>query len=105
MTRSRRLAAFAVLLSVLATAGCHTMRFQVTDAPHQNVVYDRKAYFLWGLAPTRKVDVLQHCPNGVTAIREQTTFVDGIFSLFTLGLYEPRSSWYYCRAEAAGGVQ
>lgn len=97
--------ALTVTIAMLATAGCHTMRFQVSDTPHDKVVYDRKAYFLWGLAPTKKVDVLTHCPAGVTAIREQTTFVDGLCSLFTLGLYEPRSSWYYCRAEAAEGVQ
>jgi hypothetical protein len=72
------------------------MRFEVADRDHANVVYDRKAFFVWGLAPTKEVDVATHCPYGVAAIREETTFVDGLLGLVTLGIYQPRSSWYYC---------
>lgn len=87
-----------MLLAVLAAAlaGCHTMRFEVSSEPHRNVVYDRKSFFLWGLAPTQRVDVSEHCPHGVAAIREETRFSDGFFNLITLGVWVPRSSWYYC---------
>jgi hypothetical protein len=72
------------------------MRFELSDEPHAEVVYDRKSFFLWGLVPTKKVDVSRFCPGGVAVIREETRFSDGFFQAITLGIYEPRSSWYYC---------
>jgi len=85
---------------LLALGGCHSMRFEVSDGPHGEVVHHRKSFWLWGLAPTREVDVSAHCPAGVAAVREETSFSDGFFSLLTLGIWEPRSSWYYCLEEA-----
>jgi hypothetical protein len=91
--------AWAVL--ALAASGCHTMRFDVGTGRVSEVVYERKSFYLGGLAPTRKVDVSVHCPNGAVAIKEQTTFVDGLLSVITLSIWTPRSSWYYCAAEGA----
>ena len=85
-----------LLLLLVAGSACHTMRFEVSGRDHANVVYERKAFFVWGLAPTREVDVATRCPYGVAAIREETTFVDGLLGFITLGIYQPRSSWYYC---------
>jgi len=86
----------ALALLRILSSGCHTMRFEVADEPHGRVVYDRKSFFLWGLAPTREVDVSAYCPAGVAAIREETRFSDGFFGFVTLGIWQPRSSWYYC---------
>ena len=88
-----------VLALVIVISGCHTMNIEVTDQDHVNVVNERKSFFFWGLTPTKKVDVSQHCPNGVTAIRESTLFVDGVFELITLGIWSPRSSIYFCAGE------
>ena len=98
MAQRRSIAAISlgVLLTLL---GCHTMRFEVGDGQVGETVYDRKSFFLGGLAPTRNVDVAAYCPNGAVAIEEETTFVDGLFSFFTLSIYTPRSSTYYCSAE------
>lgn len=60
-------------------------------------VHDRKSFWLGGLFPTREVDVSQHCPYGAWRVREEISFVDGLFNLLTLGIWSPRSSWYYCR--------
>lgn len=95
-------AKFLVLIvsaGAVLLAGCHTMQFELSSTPHERVVYDRKSFYLWGLAPTKKVDVATRCPAGVSAIREETTFTDGLLGFFTLGIYQPRSSWYYCLAE------
>jgi hypothetical protein len=88
-----------VFLLIVAVAGCHTMRFEVSREPHAEVVYERKSFFLWGLTPTREVDVSAHCPAGAAAIREETRFSDGFFGVITLGIWQPRSSWYYCLSE------
>ena len=100
MRVGRAIAAAALLAALLG--GCHTMRFELTDKPSDRVVYDRKSFLLWGLVPTRTVDVAQYCPNGVAAIRERTTFTDGLLAFITLDVWEPRSSWYYCLPSAAG---
>ena len=85
--------------AVLLSSACHTMKFDVGSGPVDQVVYERKSFYLGGLAPTVNVDVSEHCPNGAVAIREETTFVDGLLSLVTLSIYTPRSSWYYCARE------
>ena len=87
--------------AVALSSGCHTMKFDVGSGPVEQVVYERKSFYLGGLAPTVKVDVSEHCPNGAVAIREETTFVDGLLSFVTLSIYTPRSSWYYCAREEA----
>jgi hypothetical protein len=59
-------------------------------------VTDRNHFFLWGLVPTKTEDARGRCPNGVEAIREETNFVDGIAQLFTIGIWSPRSTTYFC---------
>lgn len=91
--------------AVLASAGCHTMHFELRDEPNADVVYERKHFYFWGLTPTIEVDMRKHCPNGVIAVREETTFVDGLCELPTLGIWSPRSSWYYCRPAPEEGAK
>lgn len=89
-----------VLSAAVLLGGCHSMRFDVApERPVSEVVYERKAFFLFGLAPTREVVLTDHCPHGVVAVREEQTFVDGLLNLVTLGIYAPRSSWYDCAAQ------
>ena len=83
---------------VLAIAGCHTMRFELANEPTAQTVTERKSYYLWGLTPTEVVDVRQRCPYGAAAVKERTTFVDGLLGALALGIWSPRSSTYYCRA-------
>ena len=91
-----------LLLLLVAMSGCHTMRFEVSNEPHTQIVSHRKSFFFWGLTPRREMDVTQFCPDGVAAIREQTRFSDGLFSVMTLGIWQPRSSWYYCLGRGSG---
>lgn len=81
---------------MLLSAGCHTMHFDVVDRPHAMVVEQRNDYFLWGLVPQEEVDVSRSCPNGITALREETTFLNGICHLLTLGIWAPQSVSFYC---------
>jgi hypothetical protein len=93
---------FSTLVLLAALLGCHTMQFEVVDSDHTKRVYHRNHFFLWGLAPTVEVDVSHYCPAGIAAIREETTVVDYLFlTVPTLGIYQPRSAWYYCLPEPA----
>lgn len=90
--------AFVACLLLLLT-GCHTMRFELVNEEHATVLYDRKSFWFWGLSPLKEVDVSEHCPAGLAALREQTKFSDGFLGALTLGIWAPRSSWYYCLSE------
>ena len=53
-----------------------------------------KTFWVFAWFPTFDVDVRAICPAGVAAIKEQTTFVDGLLTIITLNIYSPRSSYY-----------
>ena len=59
----------------------------------------RKSFWVFELFPKREVDVSHYCPTGVVAVEEETTFVDGLLGVITVGVWTPRTSWYYCRPE------
>lgn len=93
--------AAAICLGLLMLQACHTMRFEIDSAPHDKVVEETNWFYLYGLFPTREIDVALKCPKGATAIKEQTTFGDGFIDLVSLGIVSPRSVWYYCLPEKA----
>lgn len=82
--------------TALLAVGCNTLHFEISEQPAARVETESKTYYLWGLFPEVKVDASRFCPDGVAAIREETRFVDGFFSVITLGLYSPRSTTYHC---------
>lgn len=93
---------------MLYAGGCigpgnrQTLRFDVAPGPVGSQVTERHWYFLWGLVPTVRSDVLEKCPNGVVALREAPGERGAIAWLPTLGLWASRSTTYFCRAEAVG---
>ena len=99
----RRLSAIVVIAASLMLGACHTIRFEVGSSPVSRVVHQRKAFFLWGLVPTREVDLGSLCADGTVAVREDATFGDGFLDLITLGIYSPRTSWYYCAGPTPKG--
>ena len=100
--RARTAAKLLLIAGILASTACHTFRFHVSDAPYDpKPVVDRKAFWVFAMFPLRGVDVHAFCPEGVSAIEEKTTFSDGLLSSLTLGIYCPRTSYYYCRLPRA----
>jgi hypothetical protein len=72
------------------------MRFEIDSAAPEKAVEDTHWFYLFGWFPTMEIDVALKCPQGATAIKEQTTFGDGFIQIITLGIITPRSVWYYC---------
>ncbi|MGP8153586.1 MAG: Bor/Iss family lipoprotein [Smithella sp.] len=99
MTQGTLLRLTATVLLVfcfLTLQACHTLRFDIESEQHATVVEDTNWFFLFGWFPTREVDVAQKCPHGAAAIKEQTTFGDGLIGVITIDIVTPRSVWYYC---------
>lgn len=82
--------------TIILFAGCHTIKLDISERPKGEIVKDRKSYFLFGIAPTRNVDVSRICPAGTVSITENTSFFDGFLGLLTLGMYTPRTTAYEC---------
>jgi hypothetical protein len=82
---------------MLFSTSCHSMKFEISDAPKGRVVKDSKSFFLFGVVPTQEVDLATICPEGTVSVAESTTFLEGFLGLITIGIYTPRSSTYTCR--------
>ena len=92
----RTFLALLLSASILVLAGCHTMTFEISNPPLEDEVTERKSFFFWGLTPEMRINVRDKCPYGAAAITEETTFVNGLAGLFTLGIWSPRQTTYHC---------
>jgi hypothetical protein len=88
------LVAASALGCAFVPEGRHTMRFELVQELPGAVVTERKSYFLWGLAPTVEVDVLDKCPYGAVAIVDGSD-AGGATWVPTLGLWSRRTTTYY----------
>src|SRR5690242_1545069 len=94
-----RLAAIAV--AALAMSGCYTVSYQTNATPGGPRLEDHANYFFWGLVGDKTVNLAQMCPQGVARWYNQATFVDGLLSAITLGLYAPRTIVVECAGARA----
>jgi hypothetical protein len=103
MFLSRRVAAWAgVVALVVATGGCHTMRFQITDTePDGPPLVEERIHRFWGLGTPRSIDVRVRCPHGAVAVVEETSFGNAMTGFFTVGFLVPKTMTFYCRAGAS----
>ena len=65
------------------------------------------AGWTYGLVPPAAVNAAAECPNGVSRVETQLSFVGQLVSLFTLGMHTPMQINVRCasgsRADAGGG--
>ena len=52
--------------------------------------------FVYGLVPPSTVDAKAHCPNGVSKVETQMTFVQGVVAFLTASLYTPMTITVTC---------
>jgi len=103
-TSMRRFAA-AAALGALALTGCY--KVQVVSSPTA-MGGEAKAswqnFFIFGLVGNARVDVREFCDGGQAAsVETGATFVNGLVSGLTFGLYSPRTVTVTCAAGSAAG--
>jgi len=98
--RMQRLA--EAMLTVALATGCTTLQFTVGSGPAGRIVEEKRNDSVFTLATERVESVSERCPNGALRITETTTPVDAVSTLFTLGLWWPRTIIYECRGEVTG---
>jgi hypothetical protein len=81
-------------------AGCATVTVtknesrRITRSPDYS---DSKSFFFWGLVGRHEVDVAYVCRgNPAEQLQTQMTFVDGLLTGITWGLYAPRTAKVWC---------
>ncbi len=91
----------SLVLLAVAIAGCSTITItrqgqqKLSTPPNFEQRYD---FFLWGLVNDHDVDVKEICKGDkVEQMQTQHTFVDGLLTLFTLGIYAPRTAKVWCK--------
>jgi len=86
------------LAAAMLAAGCFEHTIQVGGgAPRGPVVYDHWEHFwLSGLVGHTRVDVEQRCPSGRATIEMKQTFLNGLVSGLTSGIYTPTTLRVRC---------
>ena len=79
-------------------AACSTQRFDLTDNHSTIPTYEGKSHFVfWGIGQEKTYNPREICGvKGVSAVDSHTTFVDGLLSGLTWGIYSPESYAIYC---------
>jgi len=98
--RTTGLAGLTIL--TIATTGCYEHTFAVGQgAPVGPVVYDEwHNHWLLGLIGERTIQVEQHCPSGNATIHDEQSFLNGLVSVLTSGIYSPTTVTIRCEGGA-----
>ncbi|MEX1259198.1 MAG: Bor family protein [Gemmatimonadota bacterium] len=100
----RKRLAFAVLgFVVLSTAGCYHAIIETGRPPAPETVEILWANsFVYGIVPPPLTDVSTQCPNGVSRVETQHSFLNGLVAGITFGIYTPMQINVTCAQ--GGGV-
>ncbi|MGI9042626.1 MAG: Bor family protein [Gemmatimonadaceae bacterium] len=97
----RRVTNIALLGALALTAGCFHAVIE-TGRPASGTIVENKwaSGFIYGLVPPAVVNTASQCPNGVSRVETQHTFLNQLASFVTFGIYSPITITVAC---ASGG--
>lgn len=85
-----------LLIACLGLTGCYQAKVTTNKSPGNKVVEKKWASsFIYGIVPA-EVDVSNQCPNGISSAERKFSFVNGLVTQLTLGLYMPQSVKVTC---------
>jgi hypothetical protein len=90
------------------TAGCYKATIE-TGLPASTTIVENEWASSWigGLVPPATVNVASQCPNGVSQVQTQHSFLNMLAHLVTFGIYSPMTITVTCAASgsaSAGGA-
>ncbi len=97
----------AALGLVIATTGCYEHTFTVGQgAPAGPVVHEEwQDHCLGGLIGEKDLDIGQLCPSGNATIHDEQTFLNGLVSGLTGGIYSPTTVKVRCDSGRSAEVE
>ncbi len=87
-----------LFLSLFFVAGCANQSFTVNGSGSSPTQAKAQHFFVNGIGQYRNVDAADVC-GGIEKVQKvevQQTFVNGLFSVLTFGIYTPRTARVYC---------
>lgn len=92
----------SLALVVFLSTGCFHQVVN-TGNPAGATVVDKQfdPGWLWGLVPNTEIDVRKECPMGVAVVETETSFVNGLVSAVTLGIFTPQHVRVTCASRSA----
>ena len=95
-----QLGAVGLFAVAIAMSGCFTVTsrpsggFAVASKPQFEQQQD---FYLWGLVGESHIDTKTVCAGKKpTQLQSQTTFLDGLLTVVTLGIYAPNTAKVWC---------
>jgi hypothetical protein len=98
-----RVARAGLLCAVLlVSSACYRQVVQTGRTPAATVI-DRPwtNTWLWGLVPATPIDVTSQCRSGIATVVTEQSFMNGLVSVLTLGIYTPRHVTITCATGSA----
>jgi hypothetical protein len=92
----------AVVATVLTLAGCCTQNFPLNQERMPTVpTYEGTNHFIfWGLGQEKTVNPKDVCgKKKITAVNTHYSFVQGLLTAITYGIYSPRGYSVYCEQD------
>jgi len=90
------------MVGALVSLGCYHATIE-TGKPAAPETIDQQwaSSFVFGLVPPSTVAAAQKCPNGVSKVETQQTFLNGVVRFLTFGIYTPMAITVTCAAKSS----
>jgi len=87
----------SIIVAAALLAGCYHAIID-TGRPSSTEVIDRpwSNSFIYGLVPPPVLETMAKCPNGVSKVETQHSFLNEVVSAVTFGIYTPMSIRVTC---------
>jgi hypothetical protein len=92
----------ALLAAVVSLGACYHATIETGLTPSTQVLEQSFASsWIYGLVPPKTVETANRCPDGVSKVETQQSFVNQLVGFLTLGIYTPMHIRVTC-AQASG---
>lgn len=92
----------AIILTAFLTlfvSGCAQQTFTIASNQGEKAQETSQAFFVSGIGQEKKINADEVCGGAdkVVKVEVQQTFVNGLLSFVTFGIYTPREARVYCK--------
>jgi hypothetical protein len=90
------------MVGTLVSLGCYHATIETGNPPAPETIDKQWATSLiFGLVPPSVTETAQKCPNGVSKVETQQTFLNGVVRILTFGIYTPMAIKVTCAAKSS----
>ncbi len=100
----RRVASLATISALVLSAGCYHATI-TTGRPASTTIVQNEWASSWiaGLIPPSTVNVASQCPNGVSQVETQHSFLNMLAQFVTFSIYSPMTITVTCASGGGSG--